>query len=366
MTRRAFGLVHEAEERWRAGRDDAHQLILPVASVEAGIGLARVLRDQGRLDEALVVARETAELEARIGSAPQRWGTARAVLLSVELSRGEPGALGRLRDEARHYDPHFGIGAHQMVATWLARHDGKRRAADVVTHIEAARAASAKTRCRRCARELAVVSAELFARIGDVTEARRELQAWEADMSSPGYVMRDLWQARAHAAIAVATRAPGATERLRELAEAFEAAGFLEDAAWACVDRGRELVEAKDRREAVAAYTIAAALAERGGVLGVGRLAGRALRELGVRTWRRAPVAPGSPTRSIEALSPREREVARLVASGGSNREIADALALSPKTVERHLTNILAKVGARNRTELASHFHRAAERRTPE
>ena len=356
MTRRAFGYVHEAELRWRAGRVDADRLILPVASVEAGIGLARVLRDQGRLDEALVVARDTAQLEARIGSAPQRWGTAHAVLLSVELSRGEPGALARLREEAPTYDSHFGIGAHQMVATWLARHDGRPRSAEVAREIESARAASAKTGCRRCARELAVVSAELLARIGDVREARRELDDWEAELSEHGYVMRDLWQARARAAIAVATGAPDSARLLANLAEAFEAAAFLEDAAWAWVDRGRVLTAEGDRSGAVAAFTRAAALADRGGALGVGRLAAKALRDLGIRAWRRTPVRDHQ-VEPRDVLSRREWEVARLVAGGESNREIADALSLSPKTVERHVTNILAKVGARNRTELATVIH---------
>lgn len=49
--------------------------------------------------------------------------------------------------------------------------------------------------------------------------------------------------------------------------------------------------------------------------------------------------------------------MARLVARGASNREIADLLALSTKTVARHLTNMLAKLGARNRTELAALVH---------
>ena len=46
--------------------------------------------------------------------------------------------------------------------------------------------------------------------------------------------------------------------------------------------------------------------------------------------------------------------MAELVAGGATNREIADLLFLSPKTVERHVSNVLKKLGARNRTELAS------------
>jgi DNA-binding NarL/FixJ family response regulator len=46
-------------------------------------------------------------------------------------------------------------------------------------------------------------------------------------------------------------------------------------------------------------------------------------------------------------------EVARMAAAGSSNREIAESLFLSKKTIERHLSNILAKAGVRNRVELA-------------
>jgi DNA-binding CsgD family transcriptional regulator/pimeloyl-ACP methyl ester carboxylesterase len=50
-------------------------------------------------------------------------------------------------------------------------------------------------------------------------------------------------------------------------------------------------------------------------------------------------------------LSPRQIEVLRMVAEGKTNREIADALVLSVRTVERHLAEAYAKLGARNRFE---------------
>jgi DNA-binding NarL/FixJ family response regulator len=42
------------------------------------------------------------------------------------------------------------------------------------------------------------------------------------------------------------------------------------------------------------------------------------------------------------------------VAGGATNPEIAAAMFLSRKTIERHVSNVLAKVGARNRAELAA------------
>ncbi len=52
-------------------------------------------------------------------------------------------------------------------------------------------------------------------------------------------------------------------------------------------------------------------------------------------------------------LSQREREVARLVALGRTNREIADVLFLSTRTVESHVATVLRKLGVRSRTQVA-------------
>jgi DNA-binding NarL/FixJ family response regulator len=53
-----------------------------------------------------------------------------------------------------------------------------------------------------------------------------------------------------------------------------------------------------------------------------------------------------------EPLSPREQEVVKLVAEGCSNKQIAETLVISEKTVERHRANILEKLGMRDRVEL--------------
>jgi len=147
-----------------------------------------------------------------------------------------------------------------------------------------------------------------------------------------------------------------------EMVRGYRREGFNDELLWALLDAGR-VRAATDRRAAIDSYTEAAALAERLGAVSRGRLASKALRELGVRAWRRGRDA-GRDGKS--RLSAREQEIAGLVAAGESNRDIADTLVLSPKTVERHLTNILAKLGARNRTELAGLVHTGSVRGSPD
>jgi DNA-binding CsgD family transcriptional regulator len=78
---------------------------------------------------------------------------------------------------------------------------------------------------------------------------------------------------------------------------------------------------------------------------------------LGARLWSARTTAElariGGRPPSTGALTPTERRVAELVAEGRTNREVADLLFLSAKTVAAHLTSAYAKLGVRSRTGLA-------------
>jgi len=63
--------------------------------------------------------------------------------------------------------------------------------------------------------------------------------------------------------------------------------------------------------------------------------------------------------RAQGALSPRETEVLRLIACGFSNQQIADELVLSVRTVERHITNLYAKIGARGKADATAYALRS-------
>jgi non-specific serine/threonine protein kinase len=66
-----------------------------------------------------------------------------------------------------------------------------------------------------------------------------------------------------------------------------------------------------------------------------------------------APRKRGRKAADESPLTPREREIAGLVAQGLSNRQIAEALAISEKTAESHLSHILSKLELPSRARLA-------------
>ena len=83
--------------------------------------------------------------------------------------------------------------------------------------------------------------------------------------------------------------------------------------------------------------------------LGTPRWAERARQELeatGITARRRDPS-------TLDMLTPQELRIARLVAEGATNRDVAGQLYLSPKTVEYHLRKVYMKLGVSSRVELA-------------
>jgi DNA-binding CsgD family transcriptional regulator len=107
---------------------------------------------------------------------------------------------------------------------------------------------------------------------------------------------------------------------------------------------GEALRREKRRKEAREQLTAATSAFAAVGATTWARRARDELRAAGVRLPREASGAP---------LTPQEERVARLVAEGLSNNEVAARLVVSPKTVEGHLRNIFEKLGVRSRTQLA-------------
>jgi DNA-binding NarL/FixJ family response regulator len=95
-------------------------------------------------------------------------------------------------------------------------------------------------------------------------------------------------------------------------------------------------------------------------------LATEELRATGGPTHHAGVAKPGWPARRVadlhgpggeRELTAQQLRIARMVADGATNREIAAALFLSPRTVDHHLRNIFARLGLRSRTELAHACH---------
>ena len=115
---------------------------------------------------------------------------------------------------------------------------------------------------------------------------------------------------------------------------------------------GAALARTGDEKRGVAELEAAERVLSSCGAMREADAAARELRRLGHRGRRRAR---GAPSGTITAgLSPREQEVAALVAAGKRNRDVASALFVSEKTVESHLARIYEKLGVHSRVALAA------------
>ena len=126
----------------------------------------------------------------------------------------------------------------------------------------------------------------------------------------------------------------------RAAAAAWTALGFPFEAADACAEGDDE----DARLEALATFDR----------LGATRCAQRLRQRLRAGGTRRVPRGPRPASRSHPAgLTPRQAEVLEQLKQGATNAEIARQLVITPKTVDHHVSAVLAKLGVRTRREAA-------------
>ena len=158
----------------------------------------------------------------------------------------------------------------------------------------------------------------------------------------------DLRARRAEAELSLARGEAGAAAEAAEGAAATAAKiGVRQEELEAGFLRARALLADDEREAGLEALQALAATAAETGALGLHDAAARELRRAGARVSSRARRGGES-----GELTAREREIAELVVGGRSNKQVAAALFVSEKTVERHLSAIYARLGIRSRVEL--------------
>ncbi|GAA2073388.1 helix-turn-helix transcriptional regulator [Actinomadura alba] len=156
--------------------------------------------------------------------------------------------------------------------------------------------------------------------------------------------------ARAHALAADDVAA--AAECAAEAADLFLASGRRIDTGRARLAAGVAYARSGDKARARQELSLAAEIFDICGARGLHTQALREQRRVGVRV----PVAGAGG----QGLSPREQEIAQLVAEGCTNQQIAQKLFLSVRTVETHLTRVFAKLGVTSRVGVATALNRSA------
>lgn len=126
------------------------------------------------------------------------------------------------------------------------------------------------------------------------------------------------------------------------------------DSLWTSVGNRGVVIPALRRNHEQARERVRAALGERSFEAAVRRGGGLTLDELVTfAAERRLPQAT-TPDRTAADLTPREQEVAQLVAQGLTNKAIAEQLVISQRTAQGHVEHVLAKLGFGSRTQIAA------------
>ena len=345
-----LALIDDDLEDVREVRDIALRRVMPKLALEAGVMLLQRLLGYGRLREAQRDAAEIAALADRVPDlvrGRQRFSYFRA-LIDLYCGRWPEGLASLLRQAETDPQPRLRHACYVEHAHWLARLFGPARADDAVASLAAARALSDRHDFSVWASNTQLAEVEALIRIARTDEARAAFALWDPEAPA-----RHPWESgRAKVVEALLDPDPaGAIVRLEAARDELAALGLGLEVVWAELDLGRVLIGV-DRGRAADMLRAAAARSDGLGASTLVELAERELRALGVRTWRRGPAASAADD-AVALLTDREREIASLAAEGMSNPEIAEQLFLSRKTVERHMSNALAKLGVRNRTQLA-------------
>ncbi len=354
--------------------------------------LSESLFSLGRLDEAEAAALKTRRLA--LGTKPR--GTASNRLVKLALIRGEWDTAERELAAAReHYGDHNTEPQYtlQVAGHAIELAAARGRILDVRAVLDQVLAAGFPPGTQRYAWPLlyAAAAAESAARGLPTAEPGRgevlaRIRAAAKRVSQPVPV----WRAHAAMLQAELERAGGrdrpdlwaeATAAFAALDRPYPLAQVRHRWAEALLTPGRGAPAQADREHAAELLAQAHAVAQRLGARPLREeielLARRARLPLASAATRAALDAPTAGTPALSpppgfsapaaepadpaeelGLTPRERDVLRLVAAGRSNRQIAEELFISPKTASVHVSNILAKLGVSGRGEAAAVAHR--------
>jgi DNA-binding CsgD family transcriptional regulator len=307
--------------------------------------LGHVLWATGRWDEAESVTRH-ALADGRGGITTRI--TALHVLGFLALGRGEWEAADAALLEARALGERMAELQRFSPAVWGLAEGALLRgsAGEAATLTEEGRRASVTVRDAAYLFPLLVTGVRARLQLGLMAEAEAWAASINADLrhrSIPGTL-----PAIDHAAglLALARGLTGqAREHLRSARSGWADHRRIWEELWATIDLARCSVRSNRPAEAASLAAHAAARAE-------------ALRAVPLQAAARDVASSiRRPSRADDAWAPltaREFQVARLIADGRTNRDIAAELAITPKTAASHVEHILAKLGADRRTEIAA------------
>jgi predicted ATPase/DNA-binding NarL/FixJ family response regulator len=313
--------------------------------------MAYVLRELGDWDEVATLCEGLIVPEA----GPDDTLVADGMLGAVQLWRGRPEAARPLLERALRTATRLDVVSMQCdsaaALAWLTHEEGDTVAASELCHTVLERWSRSEDL------HYAVWglrwAADHFARTGALPEARACAEALSAIAAAAGF--RDALAALADALATIALAEGDRDAALQQLARALALHDELEipfERAQVLLRAGVALVEAGARDEGLERLADAHRIAQR---LGAEPLAARVAAAV-TATGASLEDMLGSRAAARHAragLSRRELEVMRLVAEGLTNRQIAERLVLSTRTVDMHVRSILTKLRCRTRTEAA-------------